>query len=373
MVWKTVLMILVLAVAACDLPRGAALRREIVNAPRETTADGKMPDFAVEPVTRAKLAVYDTWPAIGNPQLTWIGRVDQPNNRIIAPGDSVSITIWNTEDNGLLTAGGQRTARMADMRVSSNGTVFLPYVGDVRIAGMSPESARRAIERQYVPASPSAQVQLEMKEGRMNSVSLLGGVGRPGTYPLPDRDFTVMGLIAESGGVSNALHNPQIRLQRGGKIYGTSVEQLLSNPRLDTTLQGGDKIFVEADKRYFLSLGAAGTEAVHPFTKDRITALDALSIIGGVSDARADPQGILILRRYPNQALRPDNTGPWRPETVFTIDLTSADGLFSAGQFQIRSGDLVYVTESPVTTAQTIFGLIGSSLGLARQVSVATN
>ena len=49
---------------------------------------------------------------------------------------------------------------------------------------------------------------------------------------------------------------------------------------------------------------------------------------------------------------------------VFTIDLTTADGLFSAGQFRIQPGDLVYGTESPVTQARTIFGLIGSAFGV---------
>jgi polysaccharide biosynthesis/export protein len=52
---------------------------------------------------------------------------------------------------------------------------------------------------------------------------------------------------------------------------------------------------------------------------------------------------------------------------VFTLDLTSADGLFSAGQFRIHSGDLVYATESPVTRAQTILSLIGSAFGVAAQ------
>jgi polysaccharide export outer membrane protein len=55
---------------------------------------------------------------------------------------------------------------------------------------------------------------------------------------------------------------------------------------------------------------------------------------------------------------------------VFTLDLTSADGLFSAGQFPILSGDLVYATESPVTTAQTVFSILGNSVGLLRSTGI---
>ncbi len=359
--------VLVFGLASCSsLPRGAGLQKEVleVNAAR----NGAVRDFSVAPVTRNLLDLYDKWPAVGEDGRAWIDRVDQPANRIIAPGDSITVTIWDTEDNGLLTSPGQRSVTLSDIRVSSAGAVFLPYIGNMRIAGMSPETARTRIEEKYIDAAPSTQVQLALTEGRQNTTSLVSGVAAPGVYPLPDSDFTVMGLIAQGGGVNNGLINPQIRLQRGSRVFATSVARLLNNPQLDTTLTGGDKVFVEADTRTFLSLGAAGTEAVHPFGKDRLSALEAMAITGGVADARADPQGILILRRYPASAVRPDGSGPAQERVVFTIDLTSADGLFSAGEFRIRPGDLVYATESPVTAAQTIFGLIGSSFGLARQV-----
>jgi polysaccharide export outer membrane protein len=50
------------------------------------------------------------------------------------------------------------------------------------------------------------------------------------------------------------------------------------------------------------------------------------------------------------------------------LDLTTADGLFSARNFQLADGDLVYVTESPVTTAQTVLGLLGSVVGLSNNL-----
>jgi polysaccharide export outer membrane protein len=52
---------------------------------------------------------------------------------------------------------------------------------------------------------------------------------------------------------------------------------------------------------------------------------------------------------------------------VFALDLTSADGLFSAGEFNIQPGDLVYATESPVTTVQTVFSILSGSLNVVRQ------
>jgi polysaccharide biosynthesis/export protein len=348
--------------AACSLPGGAAFESEVLAVAQDD--DAATPDFAVEPVTRDALSRLADWPRTGDAPLDWIARASGPANRIIAPGDQISVTVWNTEQNSLLNAGEQRFVPLTNIRVAPGGTIFLPYLGEIRIEGMSPEHAREVIQDKFIAVAPAAQVQLELTEGRQNAVSLVGGVNQPGTFPLPDQAYTVLSLIAEGRGVREQLNNPQIRLIRGDDIYGTSVDRLFANPDLDTTLRGGDKVIIQADDRYFLSLGAAGSEAVHLFPKDRISALEAMSIIGGVSDTRADPQGILILRQYPPTAVRADGTGPDQERVVFTLDLTSADGLFSAGQFRIQSGDLVYATESPVTRTQTILSLIGNAFGI---------
>jgi polysaccharide export outer membrane protein len=211
---------------------------------------------------------------------------------------------------------------------------------------------------------PSAQVELAMTEGRQNSVELIGGVRAPGTYPMPDRNYTVRSLLSAGGGVDSALNNPQIRLVRGNSIYGTSVEDLLDQPGYDTLLRGGDQIFVEDDTRYFLSFGATSTEAQHPFTRDRVSAMDAVSIIGGVNDAKADAKGLLILREYPASAVAPGERGPRNTRVVFSINLTSLDGLFSARNFDIQPNDVVMATESPLNDVLAISNIIGNFFGI---------
>ncbi|WP_439141827.1 polysaccharide biosynthesis/export family protein [Pseudooctadecabacter sp.] len=355
--------------AGCSLvPRGAGLQTEVLAASDEADDLGR-PEFAIETVTRDNLAVFADWPTINTQHLNWISRVDQPNNRIIAAGDTLAITIWSTEDNGLLISPGQRSVTLPEQRVSSSGRVFLPYVGEQRVSGMSPERARAVIEEKYLDVSPSVQVQLNLMEGRARTVSVVSGVRSPGSYTLADNDVTILQVISDAGGIDARLLNPQVRLQRHGDLYGVSADRLLNRPSLNTTLHGGDTIFIEADDRSFLSLGAAGSEAIHPFPQDLVTALEALSIIGGVSDNRADAQGMLILRRYPASVVTADRRGPDHPRTVFTLDLTTADGLFSAGQFEIQPGDLVYVSESPLIAAGSIFAALGSVFGLAAQVN----
>lgn len=361
--------LLVVGLSACGtLPRGAALEKEVIQ-----DADAPESDIAVYPVTRAFLPSVAQWPHTGASRHGWLGQSRGSNAQVIRPGDSLDILVWDSGENSLLTSPEQQVAAMPGIRVSESGTIFMPYVGKVQVAGRTPDSARQLIQRQMETIVPAAQVQLAMTEGRANSIDLVGGVNQPGNIVMPDQDFSVLAAISAGGGVRDSLENPQVKLVRGSKIYATSLDRLYENPSLDSRLHGGDKVIIEEDRRYFLSLGAAGREAQHAFNRDTVSALDALAIIGGVNDNRANPQGILILREYPNSAVSAGTRGPRKTRVVFTLDLTTSDGLFSARNFPIHSGDLVLATESPLTNTRTILGLVGSVFGLVNAANNAAN
>ncbi|MGR3485471.1 MAG: polysaccharide biosynthesis/export family protein [Paracoccaceae bacterium] len=359
------LILAALALGGCTaLPRGAALQGEVLA--EATDGDvATVPDFGVEQVRRETLPLYAAWPAVGVEAMPWISRDARAPARVIAPGDTVAITVWNPSENGLLNSPGERAVQLPEMRVSSSGSIFLPYVGDVRIRGMSPERARAVVQDRYLSTAPGAQVQLQVEEGRQNTVDVVDGVSRPGSYPLLDADMTILAALSVAGGVADDIDNPQIRLHRGDHVYGLPLARLFDRPSLNTTLSGGDRVIVREDDRTFLTLGATGRESIHAFPDAELTALEALAIAGGVNDSRADPQGVLILRDYPHDAISDDRAeGPPTDRMVFTIDLTTADGLFSAGEFQIMPGDLVYATEAPLLAATSILAVLGSTLAI---------
>jgi polysaccharide biosynthesis/export protein len=355
----------VLLLSACALPRGAPEEGQILAGANDAEAT-----FAVHPITRDTLDELKSWPITAPTGVTgWINRERGPSNQVIQSGDTIDLTVWDNEDSSLLTSAQQKVVALAGIVVSPGGTVFLPYVSDVYVAKMSPDEARAAIQEKMVMIIPSAQVQLNHTPGRKSSVDLISGVRKSGNFKLPDRDYTILSLIAEGGGILEEVVNPQVRLQRDGKLFGISLDRLLESPDLDTTLRGGDKVYVESDERFFLSLGAAGKEAQIAFPTDTVTALDAASLIGGVNDQRGNMKGVLILRDYAENAVRSDGTGPEKQRVVFTIDLTTADGLFSAGDFPIQHRDLVLVTESPINSTRTVFGLLTEALGLGTKVA----
>lgn len=352
---------LTLVLATCgSLPAGAPQREEILK-----QADSETGDFAVYAVTRAFLPSVAQWPLTGNARdFSWINASRGARNQIIQPGDLLTLNIWDSSENSLLTALDERVARMEEIEVAANGSIFVPYVGNVSVIGLTPDLAREQLQTSLEVIVPSAQLQLSLAEGRNNSVDLVGGVGLPGSYPMPDRNYTMLSLLADGGGVSQGFTHPQIRLVRGSAIYGTSINKLFDNPNMNTLLRGGDRVIVEEDDRYFASFGATGIEDLHTFTDDHLSAMDALSVVGGVTDTKADPQGLLIFREYPSSAVRPGVRGPRLTRVVFTINLNDADGLFSARKFQINPNDLIMATESPINDVNTIFNLIGNAFGV---------
>ncbi len=356
--------VLVSLLTACSLPRGAALQSEILSKSRASNSE-----LAVYHVTKSFLPIVADWPTTGLiGSSRWLQHTHRGNTPIIAVADTIRLIIWDNEENSLLSAPGQKIIPIENIMVSSAGTIFVPYLDRVKIAGLSEEAARLKIQDKLESIIPSAQVQLTAVPGSNRSVSLVGGVASPGSYQITDPHFTILNLISQGGGALPSMKNPHVRLIRAGRVYTTSLDRIYKSPSLDSILKGGDKIIIERDKRFFRSLGAASKEQIIYFEEDEISALDAMALVGGITDSRANPKGILIMREYSSNAVRNNGSGPSNTRSVFVIDLTSSDGLFSAGQFAINSNDTVLVTESPLTAVNTVFGIIGSVFGIVKKV-----
>ena len=130
-----------------------------------------------------------------------------------------------------------------------------------------------------------------------------------------------------------------------------------------------DGIVLATDSATTIELGAAGHQQVVYFEREHINVLDAISTIGGLSAARANLQGVLILRRYPSSVVRPEGPDPREEEVIFSFDLTSADGLFAAEGFEIESGDVVLATESSLPLVAQAMTVLRSAAQTVRALT----
>ena len=355
------LCLLFLVSAGCGLPQGAALQSRLIR-----SAEAPEADVQTIPVTRALAQRYSAVPAgTGLAGRAWPGASAGASTARIRTGDRIDVTIWDSQENSLLTGVSQKFVAMPGLEVDADGAVYVPFVEDVHLRGLTAAGARARLQARLAAIAPDAQVQLALSQGHQSKVDLVSGVRQPGNYPLPARNYSILSLLSAGGGVSPELRNPLVRLIRGGHAFEIAATELFADATRNVTLRAGDKVVVTEDPRSFTALGASGVEDLVSFPKPTLSAMEALALIGGLKDSRADAQGILLLREVPENTAVPAGTPKGR--LLFVIDLTSAEGLFAARNFPVLPGDSILVTEAPVTRTSAVLSLFGQVFGLAGQ------
>ena len=96
----------------------------------------------------------------------------QPASLLIGPGDELEISVYGAPDLSEHT------------RVSTAGSISMPLIGDVRVAGLSSTEAQGAIEGELRQRSilNNPQVSIYVKEYTSSGISVAGEVSRPGFY-----------------------------------------------------------------------------------------------------------------------------------------------------------------------------------------------
>ncbi len=288
----------------------------------------------------------------------------------ISPGDTLGLSIWENVDDGLLTSNGMSATSLEQVQVDGAGFIFVPYAGRIKASGNTPEAIRRIITEKLSAQTPDPQVLVHRVAGDGSTVSLIGGVGAQGVYPIERPTRTLTAMLARAGGVTVAPEVAQITVIRGGQTGTVWLNDLYEDPQLDIALRPGDRILVEEDPRSYTALGATGGQSRVPFNTKSISVIEAVATVGGLSSGLADPTGVFVLRNETETRAEAvtgrDITGEQR--VAYVIDLTKPNGIFIAREFQIRDGDTVYVTEAPYSQFVKILSAIIAPLNSASTI-----
>ena len=359
--------LLVGSVAGCGLPRSGPNKREIFSGSVEQSGN----TFIV-PVGQRITKLTNVTPKLGF--TNGFMSASLVGSDVIHSGDILSLTIWENVDNGLLANAGTNATVLNEVQVDGSGSIFVPYAGRIKAAGNTPEGLRQVITDKLSAQTPDPQVTVARVAGDGATVSVMGGVGGQGVYPITQPTRTLSAMLAKAGGVAIEPEVAQITVKRGSHSGKVWLKELYSNPKMDIALRPGDVILVEKDQRTFTALGATGTQTRVPFETQELSAVEAIAQVGGLSTNFADPTGVFILRDedqgIARQVLnRPDLSGPQR--VAYVISLTEADGLFNARDFMIRDGDTVYVTEAPYVQWQKTLSVLTGTASSADAISNA--
>jgi len=363
----TALVVLAAALAACNaLPRSGPNKSEIYAGSVQKEGDA----FVVAITDRVSAATAVV-PALGFSD-DFI-KAGQLGSDTISPGDTLSVSIWENVQEGILTTAGAPAA-LEEVQVDGSGYIFIPYAGRIKAAGNSPEAIRRIITEKLQEQTPDPQVLVRRVAGDGATVSITGAVGGQGVFAIERPTRTLGAMLARAGGVSVPAEVAVVKIIRGTKTGKVWYKDLFEYPELDIALRNGDRILVEEDTRAFTALGATGAQTRVKFQTQTLSALEAIAQVGGLNPAIADPTGVFIFRNesaeVSNSVLgRTDLVGDQR--MIYVLDLTEPNGMFHARDFVIRDGDTVYVTEAPYVQWAKVITALSSTMGAADSLASA--
>ncbi len=292
----------------------------------------------------------------------------------IRPGDTLGLIIYENVEDGLLTNAGAAASLIDELQVDSSGAIFVPYAGRIQASGNTPEALRRIITQRLDEQTPDPQVVVRRLAGDGATVSIVGGAGAQGVYPIERPTQLLSAMVAAAGGISIPPEIALVTVKRGQMTETAYLSDLYKNPRMDIALRDGDTIFIERDTRAFTTLGATGTQNRIEFETDVTSAIEALAQVGGLNPLLANPTGVFVFRNEPEEIAeavmgRDDLVGTQR--VVYVLDLTEPNGMFDARDFLIRDGDTIYVTEAPIVAWNRSVAAVFGSLGQITQASSA--
>ncbi|WP_299489067.1 SLBB domain-containing protein [Acaryochloris sp. IP29b_bin.137] len=196
---------------------------------------------------------------------------------VLGPGDEIQLTMFGQPD--LFTT---------NYRVLVDGTVSLPLIGRVPVAGRSIGQAEREISLRYTRLYRRPYVTMVLVNARVVTLAVTGEVRRPGTYPVesPGQIPTVTQLIQLAGGTSQSADLSQIQVRRpqlnGRDQYITvNLMKLLQEGDLSQNLELRDKdtVIIPASTEVDLANSLLVSNA--SFSADRSEPIN-IAIIGEV-------------------------------------------------------------------------------------------
>ena len=131
--------------------------------------------------------------------------------------------------------------------IGDGGTINLPYIGELRAAGMRPSMLQRSIEAAYKAAEifthPTIQVSPNLEGGGTTQVIFVSGEVKTPSRITMTPGMTVGGSITAAGGFTDFANPKRVKLIRSGRAVELDCRQADGQGSL-MPVQPGDTIVV---------------------------------------------------------------------------------------------------------------------------------
>lgn len=290
-------------------------------------------------------------------------------------GDRLAIRVLEAGDGGLFAApnGGAGGTDFPDVMVDRNGQVTLPYVGALKVNGLTPAQIQTLIVEQLTGKAIEPQALVRILQSKSNEATITGDVARPGPFNLSLRGDRLSDVIAAAGGARNPAHETRVTMLRKGRRSTAVLQDILLTPSNDIQMQRGDLIVLTHQPPRYTLTGAVIRPSTYEIAAGSMSVLEAVSDAGGANDGRASASGVFLLRFEPRERLHAAGlTGleryPYTQDgvpTVYRFDMTDPKTLFHATTFRLTDGDAIYVANASSVSLNKLLTLFNVGIGAA--------
>ena len=377
-----------LALAGCVVPNDGPLTHEVLS----SAADGKTYQI---PQTRLIFDVVNIDQRVAN-SVSASGRLGLASTfgfgggggtPVIGVGDRLEVSIFEAGPDGLFSTA-ERKSTTIPVVVQPDGHGQIPYVGSVRFAGMTIDSARSTIVDALKAKAVEPDVIVAMADNASRTVSVQGDVNRSGIVPLGLSGQHLSEVLAMAGGASKPPYDTYVSLKRGGRSRSVLLQTVIDNPKDDIYVRPDDQIYVTYDPQTFSALGQTEKSGKIPFNAAKLSLVEAAALAGGGNIATADPKGYFVFR-YENESvyrsvvgddrfrdlisrgMAPDSEG--RYPIVYRLDLAATQSYMVAQNFPVRNKDVIYLARHVATDLAKFLSIVSSGSSAAYNIQRTAN
>jgi polysaccharide biosynthesis/export protein len=294
-------------------------------------------DLNIEFVTLTPATVPPFGP-VPTPDNPMAAQINPGASRLkLGPGDVLRIQMFETSNTGSLFAE-EGSGVLNRVIVDDRGNIALPYAGTMRAAGLTPADLQQKIAQQLASIAVQPAAYVEVVEDHSNSVMVAGAVPEPGRTSLQTGAASALDAINMAGGVEGDPWHYDVLLRRDGTVRRVPLSDLLNGQ--DFSIKPGDRLQVQQRPKRFIAMGALQEAGAYDFPSSNLNLLEALAAAGGLSDQRANRNGVYVYRPSHDAAQKPK---------LFLLDMADPESVLVAEAFAVQPGDAVYVTNAVLT------------------------
>jgi len=264
----------------------------------------------------------------------------------ISVGDLLNISVFGAPDY------------VQDVRVDATGQVALPFIGEVKLAGLSLGDAEAIVNKRLKEERvfKDPQVTIVQKEYGSLDVTVLGEVQKPGLYPLMGKR-TLFDAISAAGGITPKAGNTAVITHRDRPQDPETIPLAYDAgglPKSNIPVTRGDTVVVSKAGIVYV-VGDVRVPTGVLLENPNLTVLKAIAMAQGVNPTASENKSRIIRNTPQGQqeipvelkkilsAKAPDQ--PLQPDDVLFIPSSAAKSAFRRGaeaMVQAATGVAIY-------------------------------